>query len=464
MRFKKIAVLVNLWALVFFAALLQANSLLAAPERTTSANDWLDTKTPVKWLVEGSYEKLERHLDDLYKEVKKRPGKEYRLVWTYMALSRDAQNEPHILRWEKARASRYQMKIAFAGILNTKASDIRQAKLANKVSREDFERIHKLHAEARGILEAVLKEKPDHPVALYYYIGTCASEKHCLPEEMARVEEHAPHAYFARRAIFNFLQPKWGGSMALIESYQKTLQKNLKINPHWKPLMGFDQFALCGSEQLDREYEKAFPYCRKAWAFGPDLFYLDAMSWAASKLGFFSEFRGYVDEFRRLFPSDYYEKEFHKYAKAMLQWGNYFRKENPSSAMEAFTEAQKIAPDFDEPYVARAKLYYAQENLPAAENDIKKAVALNPDNLHALEWFSFVLGKQRRTHEMISLWNNYIERHPEEPKAYYEVAKGYFSKKDFKSTYENVQKACSLGHEKSCEWETRLKTQSSPQP
>lgn len=442
-------------------ALLSTPPLLAAPaEKIAPSNEWLDTKTSVKWLSEGSFEKLERHLDDLYQEVKKRPEREYRLVWSYLALSDNVQNEPFVLQWKKARPNSYQMKIVLAGILNAKAADIRQAKVASKISEEDFARIHNLHDEVQEILNAVLKEHPDHPVAHSYYVRTCPSDKRCLPEEAERVEKQAPHAYFARRALLSYMQPKWGGSMALIEAYQKVLEKNLKDNPHWKPLMGYDQYALCEAERFDREYEKSLPYCKKAWIFGPDLVYLSAMSWPTAKMGLFSEFRGYADEFRNKFPSDFYEDDFKKFAQTMLKWGNSLKKKNPSSAMEAFTEAQKISPDFDEPYVERAKLYYAQENLSAAESDLQKAVAANPDNLQALEWLSFILDKQRRAQEMISLWVNYIGRHPEEPKAYYEVAKGYFSKKDLKATYESVKKACSLGHEKSCGWQARLDARS----
>ncbi len=427
--------------------------------------EWLDTATPVQWLLQKDFERLDRLLDALYEEVKARPENEYRLMWTYFALE-DSYRETrqNVAAWRAERPQSQNARILEGAQAIQEAWAIRGSGVASSVSRENFSRFHAGLERVAEILSPALDAVPDHPTAWNYYVTSqCAHKTGSCPEAIAAMlDENVPHAYFARRRLMNFIQPKWSGSMEMLQAYQRKLEAEMAGNPHWKPLLGFDQLVLCEVYGRQKHFDSSLAACEKAWSFGPDSLYLESIAPTYIGLKRFKQLGEHVRELQTRFPSDAYEDKLKKIAQRMAIRGrDVARTGDTVSAMEAFAVAIEIAPQEPMAYIERAYLYKQRRNFDEAEKDLRLAISADPDYRESYDRLTDVI-MWRRTDtykryrdsdaDLIPLWLGYLERHPDDALAHYQLAQHYHHfNHDAEASRRHLELSCKNGYDGACQ-------------
>jgi len=442
--------------------------------------EWLDTATPVQWLQQEEFERLEQHLNTLYEEVKAHPEQEYRLLWTYYALTNSYMSTyPHVLAWHTKQPQSHNARILEGAQTIHKAWHIRGSGSAYTVSEKNALRFYAGLAETAEILAPVLEALPDHPAVWHYYVTSqCAHKTASCPEEVATMlDENVPHAYFARSRLMNFIQPKWGGSMEMLRAYQQKMAPKIADNPHWKPLLGFDQLVLCETYRRRGNLNFSLIGCEKAWSYGPDPEYLEIMAPTYIGLNRFELLSEHVKELKARFPSDFYDYKLDDIAERIaisgrdMAWAVYSQSETETSpadtaalasAMEAFAVAIDISPREPNAYIERAYVHTRQKNPDEAEKDLRLAISVNPDAIRSYEELTTLIENRRAgmfgrkdyrdsDADLLTLWVDYTKRHPGNAQAHYMTALQYqrFGG-DAEAARRHLETACKKDYKAAC--------------
>jgi tetratricopeptide (TPR) repeat protein len=133
----------------------------------------------------------------------------------------------------------------------------------------------------------------------------------------------------------------------------------------------------------------------------------------------------------------------------LSQGHSLYRLQSLTQAIEKYNLALRFDPENAEAYCWRGRAFHRTGN-DRAEDDLRKAVSINPHLFDAYQGLDDVLLKRRRLDEIIELWNRYIELEPGVAQAYLERGGTYYNKKDFDSAYRDAKRACDLGNKDAC--------------
>ena len=89
----------------------------------------------------------------------------------------------------------------------------------------------------------------------------------------------------------------------------------------------------------------------------------------------------------------------------------------PDRAIEHFTAAIDWAPDFAEAYVGRAGAYYLTNRAGPAIEDLRQALALNPNQWEAMGGFAALLEEIGREDDALEVWRKVHDMNPQNPEA-----------------------------------------------
>jgi tetratricopeptide (TPR) repeat protein len=141
-------------------------------------------------------------------------------------------------------------------------------------------------------------------------------------------------------------------------------------------------------------------------------------------------------------------------AKEWFEKGNkHYDNKEYDEAIEAFTSAIVVDPNYVDAYYSRGIAYYKNGQHDRAIDDYNKAIALNPNYVGAYYrcgdiYFYYMEGQYDRA---IENFNKVIQLDPNDVQAYYKRGLVYYKLRNKSKAIADFQKACDLGLEVGCE-------------
>ena len=117
------------------------------------------------------------------------------------------------------------------------------------------------------------------------------------------------------------------------------------------------------------------------------------------------------------------------------------------NAIDCYTKAIELNPEYTEVYYSRGKAYDAKGDIDEAIQDYNKAIELNPENAEAYYSRGSTYLNINEIPEAIQDFSKTIELNPENAEAYYSRGKAYDAKGDIDEAIQNYNKAIELNPE-----------------
>ena len=83
-----------------------------------------------------------------------------------------------------------------------------------------------------------------------------------------------------------------------------------------------------------------------------------------------------------------------------------------SDALEAYSQAERVAPQDPRVNMERGKCFVRSDQLPEALEDYRKAIAKDPENEAAWQGATEILQKSGRQNEASDLWSEGCRKNP----------------------------------------------------
>lgn len=364
-----------------------------------------------------------------------------------------------------------------------RAMSERGGKWASETKESQFKAMYEFLAKVVSDLDKAIVIDADNivPYSLYISVLGHIADDEKLAAALQAALEVSPYSYAARKRYIHFSKPRWGGSyeqmQVVIDAAQEHADKNprltllrgvpyadaasmrSKTNSHTLALELYDKALEFGENEealLDRgvtyyrleKYDEANadfsrvieldPSMSRAYQWRSKIYYKQGMYQQAYDdieiAGLLSPTSGYVQRTK--------EKIANKYVKLGYDLAKQ-RKFQP--AIDYYNKALRITPGDSYLHYRRARAYVNLNNLDMAKADLEKAISLNPDDYDYYALIDWVLAKKKDWQKIISYWDNYIERHPDNGRAYVERGGAYFRSGNVKAAVQNAKLAADLG-------------------
>ena len=137
---------------------------------------------------------------------------------------------------------------------------------------------------------------------------------------------------------------------------------------------------------------------------------------------------------------------------------DYHKDGHNSEALDILNEVITNHPDNAEAYYYRG---YVNEKLKRnieALSDFEKVVELDPDNFDSYVHIDWHYALERDWQTIVTYWNKYIERNPDDDKAYLERGGTYFRSGKLNLAMQDAKRSCDLGNTEGCKRYDQVKT------
>ncbi len=438
------------------------------------------------------FEDLTRFVEGLQREFEAEPKKEY---WISDALTAFASEDPAfgplLDAWiaEHPRSfAGYAARGKYHGALARKE---RGGDTAAKTSVAQFAGMRRELGLAERDLEQAIALEPD---AIAAYLQLISDGNLVNKDEPAfrRAVARFPLSFRVYVAGMMAKRPRWGGSYGKMAEVAAMGERQLAANPRMKLLRGFVEYATFEDRRTDKDYKGALEAAEKAVKYGEHWDFFEARADARFRL---DDVKGALEDYDRTLalqpedgealrgrasalwklkrfeeaadtylsslaidPSDD-SKKLHEYADLFVFVGNkHFNAGRSREALAAYDKALLLEPGNADATRWRAELLRRGD--PTADPD--EATRLNvaaaqSDTFEAYLALDDALAKRGRMSEVIEAWNGFLQRHPNEGRAYLERGGAFTRVKKMDEARRDAEKACELGVAKGCEYAKRLR-------
>ena len=293
-----------------------------------------------------------------------------------------------------------------------------------------------------------------------------------------------PDCSALRTSYLYSLIPRWGGSPAKMAAFVAESRRRSK-NPRLQLLEGYQHLDRCQVVRQEKRPQEALPHCDRAVAAGEHRDFLLDRAFTRARL---DDHRGAIADLdlaiarlphdpellrdraaglaatrqwtraaadlrlaQRLDPGD---ERTDKRLRALVSNLLYeaFQLERGGrldDALPLYEQAVKLDPAHGDARLRRAAAETSRQLLQAVERE--------PLNVEAHVKLDHHWARQRRFEEVIAMWNRFLARRPDEPRAYLERggALVHHGRRDL--ALADLDKACTSGLKDACQWRDELK-------
>lgn len=436
-------------------------------------------------LRQQNFSELNRILDNYQKASESDIANEDRLFTAYAGFKINDRSYGNLLdKWVAATPDKYMPYLARACYYCNMAWESRGTKWASETKEEQFERMHAYFKKATKDIENCLTINDKCMVPYYLAIELAAGlgrddDARAVAKKALKIR---PETYRVRSVYLWALTPRWGGSFDMMKQFIEKSQAYVSQNPKLALLKG-EIYAEAGDLQsINRKHSVAEKLYNKALSFGEAHWYLQDRGksryrqedytgalndfnraielapergnyyyWRSltyCKLKQYEKARSDIERADRLDPNDEDIQQHSEHIAYQLSRQGYElqKKVSPDKATGKYTSALRVDPENAGLYYRRARAYVQQSNLAMALEDIKKSIELDPHNINAYLLIDYILAKSGDWNQIIRYWDQYIELHPDNGRAYSERGGAYYHKGDIRSAVENAKIAADLGN------------------
>ncbi len=134
----------------------------------------------------------------------------------------------------------------------------------------------------------------------------------------------------------------------------------------------------------------------------------------------------------------------------MRQGYAHYQENRLNKAQEELSKAIEINPKNPEAYFWRARTFIKIGKYDEAIMDLKTVIDLNPRNSRAYDNLAWLYMRRNKDDESLSYLDRSIELRPDNGWAHYMRSRIFFKKGDLQKALENAKTACKLNFEDAC--------------
>lgn len=376
----------------------------------------------------------------------------------------------------------------------------RGGKYAMETSQAQFKTMAEWLEKALADLRKALDLRPRFTAGhtrILLTLNAAGAADETLKAALDEARAQCPFCISVHKAYLHTLLPRWGGSWRKMTDYAAKLQPLLGANPALRLLGGFrsqDECDVLGDKAFKRggdgeknwvligpaELAAAHRACDEALTFGDEPQFLTEKAELLEREDRFAEALPLLDQALRISPFEREALHDRIFVRGRLgdwlgsardllvarrldptdEWlagrlghtltnllriGKSLTKQKKTrEAGEYFTVGLALAPD--------EKTFIHQVGWNAAKQleELKNEARRKPDDFDVRLQIDYGLASQGRYSEVVEMWDSFIERHPDDPRAYMERGGARWHLKRARESHADTQKACELGLENAC--------------
>ena len=419
-----------------------------------------DKRAVLRLLRAGRFDALDDWIADLQAQFEADYHKEY---WPIDALEAFGNADPTLAplldEWVDQRPDSWAA-LAARGIYQEKLGWHRRGyKWADETPPANFRRMAEAHIDAVPDLEEALRRKPDLMAVhrAFIWIATANS----LPLTFALVPfadavKRCPDCFVVRASMLYAMTPRWGGSYRKMRAFAKAAAQS-SANPKMKILAGFADADRCDFEAKKKHLASAFEACDAAlaasdyWGFHVER--SDVLRYAGRYIDALVE----LDRAAALRPQHLGILE---RRLAVLQRLRLYERVAADTALLREIDPTEGIDKGDVPFAAQGLQYEAAQRRKAGHPGgevtlLRRAVALQPDDLDAHLRLDAALARAGKLAEVVVMWNHYLARHPDSGRAHAERGGALHRLGREAEAQRDVRTACQLGETAVCGYVSR---------
>ncbi len=433
-------------------------------------------------LEQGDFVALERRMAALEAAFAADYAAEDRLFKTLDAFSQwgESQRAP-LDAWVAASPERYQPYLARAAYRFAKAWQARGRRWASQTTEARFEAMREHFARASVDLDVAerLNRRSVLPHYIRINIAVALGDHRTLSESLRRGLAIRPASYRVRNTYLNGLKPRWHGSHREMRQFVAESLHFAAQNPrlaHLEAEVIADEAATAWNEDQPEAAEAAYT---RALAIGEEHRILGARAAVRRSLGRLGEALADID---RAIAIDGEHPDHHvtrsrilskrddhaaalaaverayaldpldpgireRYHRVSLTLGyEAHKRHDPAKALAQFDRAIELVADNADAFYRRSRALAELKREAAALRDVRRAIELDPDQIRFYTLIDWLLIKQRAYDEIITYWDRFIARHPDNGRAFLERAGTNYHKGDLAAARHDARRALALGN------------------
>lgn len=359
----------------------------------------------------------------------------------------------------------------------------RGERYSKDTSDAQFEAMTKMFTQARADFERALQLRPRFVAANRRLMQIAGSDGGTTTTrvEFDRAAANCADCFLIRKHYLQRLTPRWGGSYPKMAAFIEESKPVVARNPRIAWLAGYPDLDRCALAHQQKNYLAAHAACdaalahgddaeflvRKAWLHRVDKRYADMLPLLARALeqdpsdreALYQRYMAHRELhdwrnaaadlvlLRRISPTDEnVARDVDTMVKRMAYEGDQLTKKGKADeAAEYFSLGLALSPDDKDLFQRQG---WNQKG--RSSDEIQQELAANPDDYEAHLRADHGLAAEKRFDEVVALWDAFIARHPDDPRAYNERGGAKWQLRRGKAALADLEKACELGMDAAC--------------
>ena len=467
--------------------------------------DQPDQGALLRLLMEERYDDLTRYMESYQDDFEADVRKEYWPVHAFDAFaSANPKLTPRLSAWREQAPDSYAPLLAQAIHALARGWHARGTDLAGETHAARMSVMHEHHTEAQESAQAALAINPRLMAAWRVLINTSMTMGAGVQQREALLEralDQCPQCYRVRATHMIGLRPRWGGSTQLMTLFARKSASQADQNPRLEWMLAYPDWQACDLLVRAKKFDEALPHCNSALEAGPipDVFddlvrihnarrereagaqallrwvelhplvdrntmrnrsvWLHNQGYCAqsSEQLLIVARRNPVDkQLAEMIPSRVtclmHEASFYARkgdAAAVRRRCQLARDLDPQAATDQALCEVAMDPDADDEAVLSQT-----PRLKRPTNDwhlLYLYTRLDPDHFEAHRDLDYAWARHGQFVEVVRMWDDFIERNPDEGRAWLERSGAYFHMKKPNEVKRDLNKACDLGVKKACD-------------
>lgn len=405
--------------------------------------------------------------------------------------------EELLAEWIAYSPDDYVPHLASAHYYWTKGWRSRGTRWGKDTTQEQFKMMRQNFRKATDDVKKALDINPNLLSAyiILISISKATSDDARLQDVSQAALELFPHSFLIHAEYMSAIEPRWGGSYRQMENFAKAAEPYAQNNPRFTLLYGYIYSDQAWVLKSQKRYDEAAALSTKAmdfgdsWIFNRDRayiyhYYLKAPDKALadvehsiylrpSVLGSYrlrskihfknNDFAMALDDLQTAIVLDPASAETQRWQQwagnNLMKKGHNLYQTDLNRAIEKYNLSLMFSPENAEAHCWRGTAYARLGDLDQALDDLKNAIALNPDHFNSCRTMDYANFQNRELDQIIEYWTQFLELEPDHARAYLERAGTYYLKKDLANSLKDLKQSCDLGNKEACNLYDQYKNQ-----
>lgn len=433
---------------------------------------------------QNKFDQVSHILDGYQAKANSNISTEHRLLTAYSAFDfNQTKYEAQFNRWIKSNPGSFHAYLARAKFYYALGWHSRGGKFNRQTKQSQFDRMNSYFDNAELDIDKAISLNRQSMIPYYLLIGIAQSHGDTgkANSTLRKAIKINPASYIVREHYMNTLLPRWGGSIAKMQSFAENSMQYYSKNPKLKLLQGYIPMDTADIEYGRSNYRMAGQLYEQAAKFGENHHLLFKQGKNEYRQKLYANALKYFDKSIRLQPEDgdyYYwrskahsqlsqnNKAFADLKKAELFNPNDDRikdrtkkllstagipgikqmgKAEREDELAKIEQALSREPNNANFYYGKATILLSQNKNDEALKNLEKAIELNQHVFEYYQLIDMVLFKRNEFDKILKYWQQYIALFPKDSRGYLERSGTYYHMQRLQLALADAKTAVDLG-------------------